>query len=141
MFWYWLEPAFWLRLAIVIAVVLLLLYSFHAIMSKWLKVERGNFFSNNYVNEKHKKVDWIIRVAAIISIMIGFAINSSTDPYWFFEPWAILSIYIVASLIGRAVMERKYAQNPNAFKVTVSDLVFVLVLFFTLMQTDVLGLV
>ncbi len=144
MYQYGLGPAFWLRLLVVIAIFLLLLVSFNTIISRWLKVERKKLFSYNHVNEKHKNMDWIIRVIAILSILLGYVINSTRGPtnwYWFLQTWFILAIFFVVSEVVRAFMEHKYAENPNAYKVTICNIVFTLILFFTLLKTDFFGLI
>ncbi|MDL4839448.1 DUF4181 domain-containing protein [Aquibacillus rhizosphaerae] len=144
MYRYGLEPAFWLKLVMLIVIVLLLWVSLNTIMRKWLHVERQKFFSYNHVNEKHKNIDWVIRITTMISILIGYGINITREVsnwYWFLQPWFILIIYVIASQISRAVMERKYAQNPNAYKVTISEILFLLILYFMLFKTDFLGLI
>ncbi|ASF39079.1 hypothetical protein CEH05_08110 [Halobacillus halophilus] len=144
MYQYGLEPTFWLRLVVVISIFLLLLVSFNVIISRWLKMERKKLFSYNHVNEKHEKIDWIIRVIAILSILLGYFINSTRGPtnwYWFLQPWFILAIFIVVSEVFRAFMEHKYAENPNAYKVTICNMVFTLILFFTLVKTEFWGLI
>ncbi|MCY8235341.1 DUF4181 domain-containing protein [Priestia endophytica] len=140
---YSIEPNFGLRLISLLAIILLLWFLFNTIMRKWLKVERKKLFSYNHVNEKHKKMDWTIRIITIASILLGFIINmsrDSTDWFWFLQSWAVLFIFIVVSETVRAVMERKYAKNPNAYKLTISELLFVLILFFILFKTDFFGL-
>lgn len=144
MYPYGLEPTFWLRLVAVIAMFLLLLVTFNRIISRWLKVERKKIFSNNHVNKRHEKIDWIIRVIAIFSIFLGYAIDSTrgpTDWYWFLQPWFILMVFVSVSEVGRAIMERKYAENPNAHKVTLCNIVFTLILFYTLVKTGFGGLI
>ncbi|SFL98712.1 protein of unknown function [Gracilibacillus orientalis] len=133
-----------MRLLLLLAIVLLLFVSLNTIMRKWWNVERKKFFSYNHVNEKHKKVDWTIRITTIVSLLLGYGINITRGPtngYWFLQPWFTLIIFVVVSQIGRAVMERKYAQNPNAYKVTISEIIFILILFFTLFTTNFFGLV
>ncbi|MCA0970850.1 DUF4181 domain-containing protein [Halobacillus litoralis] len=140
--WYGLDAVFLLRLMVLLAGVLVLWFSFAILMSRWLNVKRPKFFSYYYVNEKHKKVEWMIRLAAIVSILSGFAVTMTRNPlelYWFFQPWTISFVYILVSYIGRAVMEWKYAQNTNAYKVTVSEILFILILSFSLFQTDFVG--
>ncbi|WP_124052247.1 DUF4181 domain-containing protein [Priestia endophytica] len=137
------EPNFGLKFISLLAIILLLWISFNTIMRKWLKVERKKLFSYNHVNEKHKKMDWTIRIITIASILLGFIINmsrDSTDWFWFLQSWAVLFIFIVVSETVRAVMERKYAKNPNTYKLTISELLFVLILFFILFKTDFFGL-
>jgi divalent metal cation (Fe/Co/Zn/Cd) transporter len=143
MYVYGVEPAAGARLALLLAIVLVLLFSFNILARKWFKVEKKKLFSYNHVNEKHKKIDWLIRLSSMASILVGYAINITRDPsdwYWFLQPWFILTFYIVISQAATAVMERKYAQNPNAYKVTISELIFALILFLTLYQTDFWGL-
>ena len=59
---------------------------------------------------------------------------------WFIQPWFILFVFIGVSQTARAIMERKYAENPNDYKLTISELVFMLVLIFILFVTDFFGL-
>jgi uncharacterized membrane protein YoaK (UPF0700 family) len=137
------EPNFGLKFISLLAIILLLWVSFNTIMRKWLKVERKKLFSYNHVNEKHKKIDWTIRIITIASILIGFIINisrDSTDWFWFLQSWVVLFIFIGISETVRAVMERKYAKNPNTYKLTISELLFVIILFFILFKTDFFGL-
>ncbi|MUK87830.1 DUF4181 domain-containing protein [Ornithinibacillus sp. L9] len=141
---YGVESDFGIRLVLLLAIVLLLLVSFHTIMRKWLNVERKKFLSNNYVNGKHKSIEWTIRIVTIVSLLLGYGINITRDPahwYWFLQPWFILIIFAFVSQIVSAVMERKYAQNPNAYKVTISETIFLLILLITLFNTDFFGLI
>jgi Domain of unknown function (DUF4181) len=68
MYVYGTEPAVGARLALLVAIVLLLLFSFNILARKWFKVEKKKLFSYNHVNEKHKKIDWIIRLSSMASI-------------------------------------------------------------------------
>ena len=141
---YGVEPTFWLNSIFVFAVLLLLMVLFNTIMRKWLKIENKKFFSYNHVNEKHKKIDWTIRITTIIVFFLGFIITIMRGPMdmiWFLQPWFILVVFIVVSDMVRAIMERKYAENPNAYKLTISQIIFSLILFFTLYKTDFFGLV
>lgn len=47
---------------------------------------------------------------------------------WFLQPWFILVVFIVVSEMVRAIMERKYAENPNAYKLTINQIIFSLIL-------------
>ncbi|SEI02249.1 protein of unknown function [Halobacillus karajensis] len=134
------EPVFLPKLTLWVVMILLFWLAFNKIMRKWLNVERNNFFSYNHVNEKHKKIDWTIRIITMISLLLTIPI-SFTQNFWLIQPWFLIIIFVVVSETVRAVMERKYAENPNAYKFTISQIIFVLLLFFTLLQTDLFGLV
>lgn len=137
--YYGFEPYFWLKLFIILGVFLLLLFLFHTVMRKLLKIEKVKFFSNNYVNEKHKKIDWKIRITFIIVLLIGFIINiirGPVDKFWFFEPYFLLFLSIIASESARAYMEWKYQTNRNAYIFTISQLVFIVILMVSLFTTN-----
>ncbi len=141
---YGIGPKFWLELFLLVSILLLLLVSFNAVMRKLLKVEKKKFFSYNHVNEKHSKIDWTIRITIIVVLLIGNFVNNTRDPMdwiWFFEPWYIMMVFIVATEVARAIMECKYAENRNAYKLTISQLVFIVVIFLTLYWSNFLGMV
>lgn len=140
---YGLGPKFWLDLFLMLTILLLLLVSFNAIMRKLLKVEKKKLFSYNYVNEKHSKIDWTIRIIIIVVLLIGTYVNNTRDRMdwiWFFEPWHIMMVFIVATEISRAIMEFKYAENRNAYKLTIGQLVFIVVIFLSLYLSNFLGM-
>ncbi|MEK4803061.1 DUF4181 domain-containing protein [Oceanobacillus sp. FSL K6-0118] len=142
-FMYGEEPNFLLRFILLLAIVGFILFLFHTIMRNWLKVEkrRGNLFSNNYFNEKHKKIDWTIRIITIVIILFTYVITIMREPMDRTYPWFIIFILIGISEIVRAIMERKYAENPNEYKLTISQVIFTLILFLILFKTDFFGLI
>lgn len=96
-------------------------------------------FSYNHINDKHKKVDWTIRIGFLVAILGGGTFNMTRDPMewlWFLEPWFLLFVFIGVSESARALMEWKYAENRRAYMVTIIHLVFVLVLLLTVINTD-----
>ncbi|WP_026675284.1 DUF4181 domain-containing protein [Alkalihalobacterium bogoriense] len=140
---YYTESSFWMNLLLLLSVVFVLWFLFNILIRKWLQVERKKFFSYNHVNEKHKKIDWTIRIITSVVFMVGFFITYMWEPAdisWFIQPWFILVIFIIVSELVTAVMERKYAENPNAYKFTVSQVIFLLIVLFTLYITDFFGL-
>lgn len=139
---YGVESSFLLALLLIFAIFLVILAVFNAIMRKWLDVEKPKAFSNNHINDKHKKIDWSIRIFGITLIVVGFFVNVirlPLKPYFFLETWFVLLVLLFASEIVRAVMERKYAKNPNAYIYTISQMVFLLVFLISLFATDFFG--
>lgn len=137
------DPDFWWKWMLMMATVILSVIAFNAVMRKVLNVERQKFFSYNHINEKHKKVDWTIRLSTVALLIVGFAINSTRNPtewFWFFQPWNILLLFLISSQTAKAIMERRYAENRNRYKVTISESVFIMFIFLTLYLTDFWGL-
>ncbi|MFE8697609.1 DUF4181 domain-containing protein [Cytobacillus sp. FJAT-53684] len=139
---YGLEASFFLKLILLIAIIILVFVLFDIFMRKLLKVEKKKFFSYNHVNEKHKKIEWMIRITFVV-ILFGFYIYSMSDPvggflYLQFVPIAML-IFILVTETLRAFMEWKYAANKKAYIVTVSQLVFASILVISMFTTDFFG--
>lgn len=137
------EPILWLKLLLIIAILLFLFITFSAVLRKCLKVERKLFFKDNYVNDKHKKIDWTITIAFIIVLFIGFInlVSSETmKSIWFLEPLFLTFLFAVVSETARAIMERKYASNKNDYIFTVTQLAFLSVVFLLIISTNFFGL-
>ena len=134
----------WLDLLLLLAIVMLLFLLFNAVMRKWLQVEKKKLFSYNHINEKHKKMDWTIRVVFLVVLLLGNFINVTREPmewFWFFETWFLLIVFIVVSETVRAVMEWKYAVNKKDYIFTISQLIFGVLLILTVIQTNFWGLI
>ncbi|WP_394374103.1 DUF4181 domain-containing protein [Niallia taxi] len=56
---------------------------------------------------KYKRIDWTIRTLTIICLLSVHFI------YVLREPWFLLISYLFSAEIVRAIMERKYAEDPN----------------------------
>ena len=99
-------------------------------------------FSHNHVNAEHKKIDWIVRGVFVALIVLGGVININRlpgEPIVFLEPWVFLLSLVIIAEILRAVMEKKYAENPNAYIFTLSQLVFIVILLISIFSTDFWG--
>ena len=60
---------FWLKFVLIALVVFALISLVKVILRKTLKIEKvkKEFFSNNYINELHRKVDkWVGRLTGLI---------------------------------------------------------------------------
>jgi hypothetical protein len=128
---------------LLIAVLSLAMFLFNALMRKLLKVERPKAFSHNHVNDTHKKIDWSIRILFIFLMLIGGFINATRldeETYLFLETWFLLFVLVFITETIRAVMERKYAKNPNAYLYTVSQMVFATLLVIVVFSTDFFGI-
>ncbi|WP_282141601.1 DUF4181 domain-containing protein [Cytobacillus oceanisediminis] len=136
---YAVDPLAGPKLILLIAIVVALMYFFELGLRKWLKVEKKKFFSYNHINDKHKKVDWTIRIGFLVILLTGYVINMKRYPLefiWYLEPAVLLIAFIILSETARAFMEWKYAENRKAYLVTIFHLAFVLFLLFIVIKTD-----
>lgn len=113
-------------------------------LRKWLNVEKRSFFSYGHVNDKHKKMDWTVRIIGIALLFIGFFINNFIrdpyDPIWFWETYIVLFVIIIATEIVRIIMEKRYAENRNAYILSTIQLVIGAILLITVLMTNFFGL-
>lgn len=129
---YELEPVFWIRLFTVLGLLLLITFVFNTLMRKYLNVEEKKIFSHNHVNDKHKKIDWIIRgLFMVMIIMFGFIgiYRYNSEGLWGFTSPILLIVFLLVSESTRAFMEWKYSTNRNAYIFTLSQLFFSIILY------------
>lgn len=139
---YGIEPMFWTKLFLVLGMLILSIYGFNAVMRRYLNVEKPNFFSYNHVNEKHKNIDWTIRNSFIIILIISsfFVRGNSDGTLWYLEMRFLMPVFLVTIEVVRAYMEWKYAENPNQYILTISQLVVILILIWIFITPNFLNL-
>lgn len=136
------QSDFWWRFLIVIVSLIVILTLFNILMRKIFKVEKKAWFSYNHVNEKHKKTDWAIRISFMV-IMLTYIIIIQTvsepHPILFLQPAYLIFLYLIVSESVRAAMEKKYAENKNDYKFTISQLLMCIVLLGIIFGADPIG--
>ncbi|WLR41817.1 DUF4181 domain-containing protein [Bacillus carboniphilus] len=119
-------------LVVMLILIILLWYMFHKLLTKWLNIEKDiRSYGDDHLNERHKKVDWTIRIITFMLIFLGYILNYEIDPrhnYWFLEPVFLFFIYIIFSSILQSRLEWKYIENKNYALFTILQLLFMLLL-------------
>lgn len=121
----------------------LVLFFMNKFLRKWLNVEKKEFFSNNFVNQKHKKIDWTIRITFIVVVLFGFFVNVSENPsrhIWLLQPHILMFGLIFVTELVRIVMEKRYAANKNDYIFTTVQLVVISMFLLAVFSTDFFGL-
>ncbi|MFD2681801.1 DUF4181 domain-containing protein [Bacillus seohaeanensis] len=133
---------FWLKFFLFLLIYGLLIFFFNRVMRKWFKVKKKKLSSYNHLNKKHKNVDWIIRITFVILIIVGGFYNAIQNPLeriWFLETHIVVFAFILASETVRAVMEKRYAENRNDYKYTLSQLGFISLSLLLIFTTNFFG--
>ncbi|MFS0783090.1 DUF4181 domain-containing protein [Bacillus sp. 1P06AnD] len=131
------------NLILILSIFGLFLFFINKALRKWLNVEKKKLFSYGHVNDKHKKIDWTIRIIFIVLLCIGFFTNVERAPLehiWFLETHILLFVFIFASETARIIMEKRYAENRNDYIFSAIQLVVVLVFILSVFTTDFFGL-
>ena len=92
------------------------------IVGKIFNVDLNGLFSENYVNNRHKKIDWIIRIIAV-PVAIGIYIfsynvtfNQSTG---LIVASTLMFFSIILNQLTSIYMEKKHLANTNQYKATI----------------------
>ncbi|MGE7909672.1 DUF4181 domain-containing protein [Lysinibacillus xylanilyticus] len=130
-------------LMLFLIVVVLVINIFGFVIRKVLGVERKKWFSYNHINERHKKLDWSVRIIFMSLFFISsyYMIDNDTLGIpWYFETWFILIVFLITSEMLRAFMEWKYAENKKDFVATIAEMVFMIIIVFLVITTGFFGL-
>ena len=103
----------------------------NAVLRKVLNVEKRKFFSYNFVNDLHKKGEWIIRISFVL-IFTAIAIYGVYNPFTPYFIYAAIAFGIILSGF-RAIIEKKYAENSRDYLYTLSELGFAFIIIFVMM--------
>lgn len=108
---------------------------------EWLNVEKKKIFSDNFVNDTHRKIERIIGITFICFVFIGVLINISREPLkpiWFLETQFLLFAFIIVLQIVRIIMGKRYAENKNDYIFSAIQLVaisiFILLAYFLVLK-------
>ncbi|MGP4082914.1 DUF4181 domain-containing protein [Pseudalkalibacillus sp. R45] len=132
----------WVKSILLLLIMTLLIVTFNAVMRRWLKVDKKTFSSLNPVNERHRKIDWVIRLGFIVILIFGAFTNVTRDPMdriWFLETNILVFGLIIVSESVRAIMEKRYAENKNDYMYTILQLIFLSIITISVFTTIFFG--
>lgn len=129
-------------LMLFLIVLVLVINIFGFVIRKLLGVERKKWFYYNHINERHKKLDWSVRIIFILFFISSYYMidNDILGIPRYFETWFILIVFLITSEMLRAFMEWKYAENKRDFIATIAEMVFMMSIVFLVITTGFFGL-
>lgn len=137
-----LDPIIRIKLIIFLANYLALTFIFRYFMRNYLKVKKREGFFRKYVNSQHQKVTSILTVSVIV-LLIGvyfYETRSISGSDSFITTGIILLASIAVSELIRAYMEWKYSKNRTAYILTLSELLFSIVILAIAFTGNTFGL-
>ncbi|WP_025784573.1 DUF4181 domain-containing protein [Sporosarcina sp. D27] len=134
--------SFVVKLIIAVVLCMGMFYLLDSLLRRYLKLEKVNFFKNNYVNDKHQKMDWTLRFILVFGYLVMAIIMSSgekttTTVFIIFVSYSLLNA-IVLELV-RAYMQKKYAEHKNEYIPTLVQLSLLIIVVPTLLYTKFFG--
>nr|WP_285851216.1 DUF4181 domain-containing protein [Sporosarcina aquimarina] len=110
---------------------------------KLLKTERKRFWFNQYVNNKHFKIEWVLKGLLLAGLVVMSYIFLSTNApidTWF---TLFLSYMLFMNIVNESVtayMEKKYAKSKNQYIATLFELVVISILLLSIIVMNLFGL-
>ncbi|WP_099157049.1 DUF4181 domain-containing protein [Virgibacillus ndiopensis] len=110
-------PGFWSELLIIVGAMFIILVGLPAIVRRILGADKRKWFSRNYINELHEKIDKGLRICGIFFILFSPIVFQANPLITVF----ILTIFGVLQLVFQAYFEWKYAENRSNYKLSVIE--------------------
>lgn len=114
----------------VLIIIPILTFIINVVLREKLGVESKKNFSYNHVNQKHKKIDWILRAGFIGLLLLmsfyKFKINPVNN-LWYTNPGYLAMIFIIISESIRVIVEWKYSENKKEYIITLVQLISIII--------------
>ncbi|PID13857.1 hypothetical protein CSV63_15620 [Sporosarcina sp. P34] len=132
---------FWIKFILIVVLVMTFISLVKFLLRKFLKIEKvkKKFFSYNYINELHRKIDKVLRIFSTISLLTLYSVllfyNEDVIYLVFFT---MVAFGILDNLI-KAFFEWKYTQYPKQSILTLTDTLILVASIIIVVQFNLLG--
>ncbi|PIC83567.1 DUF4181 domain-containing protein [Sporosarcina sp. P1] len=109
---------FWIEMIIILSVVILLVGVIPAIFRYRIGASKNKWFSNQQINTLHKKIDWILCIVFVISIITSVLLFTSQ----LFIPYILSGLFVLTRIGVQTYMEWKFSDNRKDFQVSLLSL-------------------
>ncbi|MFD1031636.1 DUF4181 domain-containing protein [Metaplanococcus flavidus] len=106
------------RFTLFIAGSISIIYLVDLFLRKLLGVEKRKLFKSRYVNDRHKKVDFYLRIAGAVFLVAALAYGYENGPLY---PIVATIGAALMSALYQAYMEKRYAENPGDHLYTILE--------------------
>nr|WP_255415315.1 DUF4181 domain-containing protein [Sporosarcina sp. BI001-red] len=108
----------------------------NSLLRRYFKLDKLSFFKSNYVNDKHRKIEWILRFILIFGYLVMAIIMSSGEK-------TTTTFFFVTQFnrpgISESVFAEKYAENKNEYIPTLIQLGLLIIVVPTIFYTKIFG--
>ncbi|WP_099156959.1 DUF4181 domain-containing protein [Virgibacillus ndiopensis] len=112
------QPGFWRDFIVIMGAIIFLLSGIPAIIRRIIGAERRKWFSNNYINDFHKKGDKLLRIVFMF-VLMAVAIVFMRKPLIAIT----ISIFcMIIQLSFQTYVEWKYAENRKNYVVSLIEI-------------------
>lgn len=132
---------FWIKLWLIVIIVFCLISIVKLLLRNLLKIDKvkKEFFSFNYINDLHRKIDKGLRtLSAITLITLTYVLLFYYEDliYLIFIP---VIVFMVLDYMVRAFFEWKYTQHPKQSILTLAEMCLILLAIIFVFEFQLLG--
>ncbi len=132
-----------IKIFAILAVLALINVSANVLLRRKLGIQKPKTLRPYHVNGLHKKFERLLLGLGMLLVVFGyfFTINQLPEPPLLIaQPFFLLMLTLYSFEILRAIMERKYARNPNAYKFTIIQIAYISVVLIAILMTGFFGI-
>lgn len=131
---------FWVKFSMLTLIVFVLISMVKLLLRKLLNIEKvkKEFFSFNYINDSHRKVDQALRFFSTILIILSYILS-----YYYENLYYLIFIAAIISLVFhctvRAFFEWKHTEYPKQSILTLTEMFLVLIALTIIIEFQLFG--
>ncbi|ANU09626.1 hypothetical protein A1A1_16635 [Planococcus antarcticus DSM 14505] len=132
----------WLKIGLSFVILFVWMSLVKFSLKKIFKIEKEKqgWVSYNHINKLHQKVDWTVRITAMLALItIIYLLMFIEYPLNFF--WGAWILLTVIDYSVRGFFEWKYSDNPKQSILTMGEMVILVIGIVVILQFDMLNLV
>ncbi len=130
----------WIKFGLIIAVIFICIFIAKILVRKIFNIEKAKkeFFTYNYINELHRKVDKSYRLFSTVILFIAIIVIFTYFERFYYLVFVAVFISIFLEFLMRAFFEWKYSKYPKESILTLTELFIFLLATILVLQFDLL---
>jgi len=118
---------FWIKFGLIVVLVFVCILIAKLLLRKLFKIEKvkKEFFSYNYINELHRKVDMGLKLFSTVTTILLLSVWFYFEEFIYLILIAVI-IFAVLDYLVRAFFEWRYTQYPKQSILTLTEMFLIL---------------
>lgn len=132
---------FWIKFCLIVLIIFVLISIVQLLLRNLLKIDKvkKEFFSYNYINNLHRKIDKGLRTfSAITLITLSYVLLFYYEDLIYLIFVAVI-FFMTLDYLVRAFFEWKYTQYPKQSILTLTEILLILIAIIIVFEFQLLG--
>lgn len=131
---------FWIKFCLIVVIVFVLISIVKLLLRNLLKIDKvkKEFFSFNYINELHRKIDKVSRTFSAITLITSYVLLFYYEDLIYLILIAVI-FFMVLDYLVRAFFEWKYTKYSKQYILTLAEMFLILIAIIIVFEFKLLG--